>query len=146
MNRVLAAAAAGLLFGAGLSLSGMINPAKVIAFLDVAGRWDASLAFVMLGGLAVTAAGYRLVLRRPRPVFDGAFSLPTRRDIDVALLAGAALFGIGWGLAGYCPGPALAALGFGQVPTGIFVLAMAAGMIAARSLGPRLARRSGANR
>lgn len=146
MKRILAGAAAGLLFGAGLSLSGMINPAKVIAFLDIAGQWDPSLAFVMLGGLLVTTGGYRLVLRRPRPVFDAAFILPTRRDIDPALLGGAALFGVGWGLSGYCPGPALAALGFGRPATLIFVVAMVAGMVAARTLGSRLNRRPGADR
>ena len=143
MKQVVAGAATGMLFGAGLSVSGMINPAKVIAFLDIAGEWDPSLAFVMLGALAVTAAGYRLVLRRARPVCGSAFSLPLRRDIDPALLLGAVLFGIGWGLGGYCPGPALAALGFGQTPTLVFVAAMVAGMMAARWLGRVLPGRAG---
>ncbi len=143
MKQILAGAATGMLFGAGLSVSGMINPAKVIAFLDLAGGWDPSLAFVMLGAVAVTAIGYRLVLRRRGPVFGSAFSLPLRRDIDPALLGGAVLFGVGWGLGGYCPGPALAALGFGQTPTLVFVAAMAAGMMAARSLGHVLPGRAG---
>jgi uncharacterized membrane protein YedE/YeeE len=132
MARILAGLAAGLLFGAGLSISGMINPAKVIAFLDLAGAWDPSLAFVMLGAVAVTAIGYRLVLQRDKPLFEPGFAVPTRRDIDLPLLLGAGLFGIGWGLGGYCPGPALAGLGFGNLPTLVFVAAMLGGMIAAR--------------
>lgn len=146
MNCALAGAASGMLFGVGLSVSGMIDPAKVVAFLDVAGRWDPSLAFVMLGALSVTAIGYRLVFRRARPLFDAAFALPLRRDIDPPLLVGATLFGIGWGLGGYCPGPALAALGFGQKPTLVFVMAMVAGMVAARTFGTRFAARVGAQR
>lgn len=134
MRSVLGGLAAGLLFGTGLAISGMINPAKVMAFLDIAGAWDPSLAFVMLGALLVAGPGYRLILRRPRPLFEDAFVLPARRELDSRLLAGAALFGIGWGLGGYCPGPALAALGFGKVQTLAFAAAMAAGMIAARYL------------
>ncbi len=132
MGRIVAGLIAGALFGAGLSISGMINPAKVIAFLDVAGAWDPSLAFVMLGAVAVTALGYRTVLRRDRPLFEPGFSLPARRDIDPTLLLGAGLFGIGWGLGGYCPGPALAGLGFGAVETLAFVAAMLVGMVVAR--------------
>lgn len=134
MARLISSVLAGLLFGAGLALSGMIDPAKVLGFLDVAGDWDPSLAFVMGGALAVTLLGYRLVLRRPHPLFDAAFHLPTRRDIDARLLGGAALFGIGWGLAGYCPGPALASLGFGGRGVLTFVLAMLAGMALFRVL------------
>lgn len=134
MGKMLGGLAAGLLFGTGLSISGMINPAKVIAFLDIAGAWDPSLAFVMLGGLLVTGPGYWLTLRRSRPLFDGKFAVPTRRELDRRLLGGAALFGIGWGLGGYCPGPALAALGFGKVQTLTFVAGMTAGMIAARKM------------
>lgn len=133
MGRMFGGLIAGLLFGAGLSISGMINPAKVLGFLDLAGAWDPSLAFVMLGGVTVTAIGYRTVLRRDQPVFERGFALPSRRDIDPALLLGAALFGIGWGLGGYCPGPALAGLGFGAADTLAFVAAMALGMIAARA-------------
>jgi hypothetical protein len=132
MKRILGGLAAGLLFGAGLSVSGMINPAKVIGFLDLAGAWDPSLAFVMLGGVTVTAIGYRTVLRRGQPMFEPHFTLPTRTDIDLPLLLGAGLFGIGWGLGGYCPGPALAGLGFGATPTLAFVAAMLLGMLAAR--------------
>jgi uncharacterized membrane protein YedE/YeeE len=113
----------------------MINPTKVIGFLDIAGTWDPSLAFVMLGGVAVTAIGYRTVLRRGQPLFEPGFSLPTRRDVDPTLLLGAALFGIGWGLGGYCPGPALAGLGLGSLETVIFVVAMLLGMFAARQSG-----------
>jgi len=140
MLRILGGLIAGLLFGAGLSVSGMINPVKVIGFLNVAGAWDPSLAFVMLGGLVVTAIGYRTVLRKKQPVFESSFSLPTRRDIDPPLLLGAGLFGIGWGLAGYCPGPALAGIGFAQVETLAFVAAMVAGMVLARKSAGLLAR------
>lgn len=146
MKRLFGGLAAGLLFGTGLSISGMINPAKVIGFLDVAGAWDPSLAFVMLGAVAVTAIGYRTVLRRGQPMFEPRFSLPTRRDIDPSLLLGAGLFGIGWGLGGYCPGPALAGLGFGGLETYGFVAAMLAGMIAARWLANRQSTADGARR
>jgi uncharacterized membrane protein YedE/YeeE len=135
MARMLGGLIAGLLFGIGLSISGMINPAKVIGFLDIAGEWDPSLAFVMLGGVAVTAIGYRTVLHRSQPLFEPSFALPTRRDIDPSLLLGAGLFGVGWGLGGYCPGPALAGLGFGNTETLGFVAAMLAGMVAARRCG-----------
>lgn len=101
----------GLLFGVGLAWSGMTNPFKVLNFLDVAGAWDASLLLVMAGAMLTYALGYRLVVRCPRPWFDEGFHLPTRRDIDARLLIGAAVFGIGWGLGGYCPGPILANAG-----------------------------------
>lgn len=140
MKRIIAGLFAGAVFGAGLSISGLINPAKVNAFLDVAGDWDPSLAFVMLGAVIVTAIGYRLVWRRGRPLLDHAFALPTRRDIDPNLLVGAALFGIGWGLGGVCPGPGLAGLGFGAAETLAFVAAMIVGMFAARQFGDFLGR------
>ena len=140
MARTLAGLVGGLLFGAGLSISGMINPAKVIGFLDLAGAWDPSLAFVMLGAVAVTAVGYRTVLCRDQPLLESTFTLPTRRDIDLPLLLGAGLFGIGWGLGGYCPGPALAGLGFGNLQTLVFVAAMLVGMIAARQSADFLGR------
>lgn len=146
MKRLLGGLAAGLLFGAGLSISGMINPAKVIGFLDLAGAWDPSLAFVMLGAVAVTAIGYRTVLRRGQPMFEPRFTLPTRRDIDPSLLLGASLFGIGWGLGGYCPGPALAGLGFVGLETYAFVAAMLIGMIAARWFASRQSTRDRALR
>ncbi|MDA9403308.1 DUF6691 family protein [Bradyrhizobium sp. CCBAU 45389] len=128
--------AIGLIFGIGLIVSGMSNPAKVLNFLDVggipAGTWDASLAFVMAGAVAVTFIGFSRVLKLPRPFFADRFYLPTRRDIDPRIVAGPAIFGIGWGLAGFCPGPALTALGFGSVSAVIFVAAMCAGMVLAR--------------
>jgi uncharacterized membrane protein YedE/YeeE len=135
MARILSGLAAGLLFGLGLFISEMINPAKVIAFLDIAGAWDPSMGFVMLGAVTVSFFGYRFVLQRGRPVYEPAFALPTRRDIDPPLLLGAALFGIGWGIAGYCPGPALAGVAFGHAETLWFIAAMVFGMIVARQTG-----------
>jgi len=114
----------GTLFGLGISISGMANPAKVLNFFDVAGHWDPSLAFVMGGALAVTAIGYRFVLRGSAPVFGDSFQLPTRRDIDARLVIGAAIFGVGWGIAGFCPGGALPALGTLRPEVFIFVAAM----------------------
>lgn len=128
---------AGLLFGLGLSLSGMTQPAVVLGFLDIFGAWDARLAFVMGGAVLTTAIGYRLVLRRPRPLVAERFQWPTARHIDTRLLGGAALFGIGWGIAGYCPGPALASLGEGAPALLLFVACMVAGWwLAARLLPP----------
>lgn len=124
----LAAAISGVLFGIGLVLSGMTNPAKVLNFLDVAGHWDPSLAFVMLGAVAVTAVGYAVGRRRQRPRFAAAFPKLPSRGLDGWLLGGAALFGLGWGLAGFCPGPAIANLGTGSMAVFGFVLAMLAGM------------------
>ena len=126
--------ALGLLFGAGLVVSGMADPAKVLNFLDLFGTWDPSLAFVMGGAVLVAFVGYRLVLRRDRPIAADAFHLPTRNDIDARVLVGPAIFGIGWGLGGFCPGPALAALGLGATGTLAFVPAMIFGMWAARLL------------
>lgn len=131
MGAVIGSLLAGILFGAGLTLSRMIDPAKVVGFLDVFGAWDPTLAFVMAGALAVAAPGYALVRRRRGPLFAAAFQIPTRRDIEPRLLAGAGLFGLGWGLAGFCPGPALAALATGLAPVGLFVLAMIGGMLLA---------------
>lgn len=126
--------ALGLLFGAGLVLSGMADPAKVLNFLDLFGSWDPSLAFVMSGAVLVAFAGYRLVLARERPIAAAGFHLPTRSDIDGRIIAGPAVFGIGWGLAGFCPGPALTALGLGATGMLAFVPAMMLGMWAARLL------------
>ena len=123
---------AGLLFSLGLVISGMVDPAKVLGFLDLFGNWDASLAFVMGGAVLVTFIGYRLVLKRDTPLFESGFSLPTRIDIDRDLVIGASLFGIGWGLVGICPGPALAALAIRPLDAGIFMLAMLAGMVLPR--------------
>lgn len=128
---------AGLVFGIGLTVSQMVNPAKVLAFLDVAGNWDPSLAFVMGGALLVTFVGYRLAWRRPKPLLGERFALPTARQIDLPLIAGAVLFGVGWGLVGLCPGPAIAALTLGGWPVLLFVGAMVAGMALAEGLSRR---------
>lgn len=126
--RILAALAAGLTFGLGLALSGMLDPARVRGFLDVAGAWDPSLVFVLGGAVTVSGLGYRLSRRLSGPVLDTRFDLPARRRIDAPLIVGAALFGIGWGLSGFCPGPAVAALSTGAVPVLVFVAAMLIGM------------------
>jgi len=119
---------AGLLFGAGLLISGMANPAKVLNFLDVLGHWDPSLGFVMGGAVACTLIGYPLVQRRAQPVFNNSFQLPTRRDIDRPLVVGAVLFGTGWGVSGYCPGPLWTSLAGLAPGTLIFAAFMLAGM------------------
>lgn len=128
MGRNIAALIAGLIFGLGLTISEMVNPAKVLAFLDLLGNWDPSLAFVMGGALIVTAIGYRLAWTRPKPVFAERFEVPGNRQIDARLAIGAVLFGVGWGLVGLCPGPAISALTFGGLPVIVFLVAMAAGM------------------
>lgn len=135
--QVVSALLAGLVFGIGLIVSGMINPQKVQNFLDVFGAWDPSLAFVMGGAIAVAAPGFWLVLRRARPLFAQSFSLPQRRDIDARLVSGATLFGIGWGLSGYCPGPALTALPLLSEGTVVFVAALVAGFWLAKRLRPQ---------
>ncbi|WP_408906580.1 DUF6691 family protein [Roseomonas sp. CAU 1739] len=128
----------GLVFGLGLVIAGMSNPAKVLNFLDIAGGvWDPSLAFVMVGGIAVTAIGFRLVLRLRKPILDLAFHLPTATRVDARVVAGPAIFGIGWGLAGFCPGPAFTALSSGSMQGVLFVAAMMAGMGVARRLTTR---------
>ncbi len=124
----------GLVFGVGISISGMANPAKVLNFFDVAGTWDPSLMFVMGGAVIVTFVGYRLAFRRAAPLAAPKFELPTRRDIDLPLVGGSAVFGIGWGIAGFCPGGALPALGTGKVEVAIFVAALIGGMFIARGL------------
>lgn len=138
MKQVAAALAAGLLFGAGLTLSRMIDPAKVLGFLDIAGNWDPSLAFVLAGAAGTAAVGLRLVLgARAKPLFAERFSLPTATGIDLRLVGGAAIFGVGWGLVGLCPGPALAGLGLAAWPVGLFVVAMLAGMALFELVGRR---------
>ena len=129
MPRMIVALFAGALFGLGLAVSGMTNPAKVIGFLDVAGEWDPTLAFVMGGALLVTIPTFRLILGRPRPILADGFALPTKSALDGRLLGGAALFGVGWGLSGFCPGPAVAALVTGLAPVFVFVAAMMVGMV-----------------
>ncbi len=128
----------GAIFGTGICVAGMADPAKVLNFFDIAGTWDPSLAFVMGGALAVTMLGYRIVLPRGAPLFESKFSLPSNRDIDAKLLGGAAVFGIGWGITGFCPGGALPALGAFHPEVWIFIAAMSAGMIGARALRQKL--------
>lgn len=128
MRKNVSALVAGLIFGLGLVIAEMVNPAKVLAFLDVSGHWDPSLAFVMGAALLVTAVGYKLVWNMRQPVFGSAFIVPETREIDRRLAFGAVLFGIGWGLAGLCPGPAIAALSFGGAPAWVFLGAMSAGV------------------
>jgi uncharacterized protein len=125
---ILNALLAGLIFGAGLIVSGMANPAKVLGFLDITGHWDPSLAFVMAGAVAVSTIGFAIARRRKRSLFDAPMSLPTATRIDRRLLAGSGLFGAGWGLAGFCPGPALVSAGSGELKAMLFVVAMLAGM------------------
>ena len=129
MGRNITALIAGLIFGVGLVISQMVNPAKVIAFLDIFGNWDPSLAFVMGGALIVTAIGYRLVWTRQKPVFEERFQIPGNRKVDTRLAIGAVLFGIGWGLVGLCPGPAIAAISIGGTKAIGFLAAMALGMV-----------------
>lgn len=124
----------GLVFGVGIVISGMANPAKVTNFFDFAGTWDPSLMFVMGGAVTVAFIGFRFVLKRPAPVMGTMFHLPTRRDLDARLLGGAAVFGVGWGIAGFCPGGALPALGTGQIEVFVFVGALVAGIAVAKML------------
>lgn len=133
----------GLVFGLGIAVSGMINPAKVLNFFDVAGSWDPSLAFVMGGAVLVAFVGYRLVLGRPRPLLDPRFHLPKASAIDARLVGGAAIFGVGWGIAGFCPGGALPALGTGRAEVVLFVAAMLAAILATRAVLDRAARAPG---
>jgi hypothetical protein len=128
---------AGVLFGLGLGYAQMIDPQKVIGFLDITGRWDPTLAFVMGGAVAVTLITFRWVLRRPKPVLDSKFYLPTSQHIDRPLLIGAALFGVGWGMGGYCPGPAITALVLGSANPVVFILAMVAGSLTYRWVSDR---------
>ncbi|MFJ3044773.1 DUF6691 family protein [Herbaspirillum chlorophenolicum] len=121
--------ASGLLFGLGLMLSGMADPAKVLGFLDLAGNWDPSLAFVMIGAIGVGVFAFAVARRRKSSWLGLPMQLPTATGITPRLLAGSALFGIGWGVAGFCPGPALVALGMGEGKAIAFVLAMLAGML-----------------
>jgi len=128
MLRLVSAFASGLLFGLGLTVSHMVDPTKVLGFLDLAGDWDPSLALVMLGALVVAMPGYALARRLTRPLCAADFAVPSSTAVDRRLMVGALLFGTGWGLVGYCPGPALASLGFGGGRTLLFVVAMLVGM------------------
>jgi uncharacterized membrane protein YedE/YeeE len=130
----------GAVFGFGLVLSGMTQPTKVIGFLDVFGQWDASLMLVMAGAIAVHFPVYRLIKGRASPLFAERFALPTRRDLDAKLLAGAVLFGLGWGLGGFCPGPGVVSLGGGGLSVAVFVAAMLIGLYVTARLEAMLAR------
>lgn len=136
--RIILAYLIGVIFGTGIVMGGMANPAKVLNFFDFAGSWDPSLLLVMAGALGVTLVGYGIVLPRPRPLLAPAFSLPATTAIDLRLVGGSALFGIGWGLAGFCPGGALPALGLFEPAVYLFLAAMMAGMVLARALSDRL--------
>lgn len=140
MNKILSAFLIGAVFGIGIAISGMANPAKVLNFFDIAGTWDPSLLFVMGGALVTTAIGYRVVFgAKSKPVFENSYALPTLRQIDAELVGGSAVFGIGWGISGFCPGGAIPALGLGYAETFIFIAAMMVGIVVARALKARTA-------
>ncbi len=139
MSRIVVAFLSGLVFGVGLIVSQMSNPAKVIGFLDITGSWDPSLAFVMVGALAVFGAAYWSSRRRSAPLLSSRFGTPTERNIDPPLVAGSLIFGVGWGLSGFCPGPAVVSSAFGDWRVWVFVAAMILGMLPYRF---RLGRRS----
>ena len=122
----------GTLFGFGLALSGMLSPSKIVGFLDLFGNWDPSLAFVMGGGVLVTLFSFHFLLKRRSPLFAPRFLLPSKQDIDRHLLSGAAVFGVGWALGGFCPGPALSSLAYGNIEVFVFVGAMILGILAAK--------------
>ena len=138
MREKLLALVAGVLFGLGLGISQMIDRDRVLGFLDVAGQWDPTLAFVLGGAVGVTLISFRFVLRQPHPILSPQFYLPTRRDIDRTLLIGAGIFGIGWGIAGYCPGPGIVATVLGVANPFIFLGAMVTGSFLGRALAPKL--------
>ena len=127
MSRHIVAVLTGIIFGLGLAISGMINPEKVLGFLDIAGNWDPSLALVMGGAVGVTLLMFRPVLKLPKPLFGTRFEIPTSTTVDTPLLVGATIFGIGWGIAGYCPGPAIASLTMGTIEPVVFVAAFIVG-------------------
>ena len=129
MIQLAATVISGLIFGLGLAVSGMVNPAKITGFLDIAGDWDPSLALVLAGATGVTVVTFRYILKRERPILDRDFHLPTRTDVDSGLVVGAGLFGIGWGIVGFCPGPVYTTLLLGRWETWVFFAAMIAGMV-----------------
>ncbi len=131
MNRLMLALLSGVVFGMGLSLSQMINPDKVLGFLDISGSWDPSLALVMVGALTIATPGFQWIRRQPKPLLDNEFHLTAKTQLDKPLLIGAALFGIGWGMTGYCPGPAFAGLALGNQEVLYMVLSIYAGFSAA---------------
>jgi len=132
MIQLAAAVISGLVFGLGLAISGMVNPAKIIGFLDIAGDWDPSLAVVLAGATGVTVLTFRYILKRDQPLLDLQFHLPARTDVDFTLIFGAGLFGIGWGIVGFCPGPAYTTLLLGRWETWVFFAAMIGGMASYR--------------
>lgn len=134
--KILFALFTGLVFGAGIAISSMMDPAKVLNFFDIAGTWDLSLAFVMGGAVLVTFIGYRLVWRREKPLFDDRFQVPTSTVLDARLIGGSALFGIGWGIAGFCPGAAIPALGTGRWEVALFLVAVVVGFYIRRLVAP----------
>jgi uncharacterized protein len=136
--RIVFAALAGAMFGAGLLVSGMTQPAKVLGFLDFTGAWDPSLAFVMIGAIGVHAIAYRLIVRRTKPLLDAGFHVPPPCALDANLLGGAAVFGVGWGLAGFCPGPAVVAAASGASQALAFAGAMLLGMALHHAVRPPL--------
>ena len=138
VGKNIAALASGTIFGLGMAISGMTSTQRVQDFLDLAGAWDPTLAFVMGGGLIATFLGYKFILKNPAPLFADAFLIPTRTDIDKPLIIGAILFGTGWGLVGYCPGPAIAGLSYGYVATLTFIPAMIIGLMLSKPLGKLL--------
>jgi len=127
----------GILFGVGLSLSHMINPAKVQNFLDITGNWDPSLLFVMIGALSISLVAFRFILKRSAPVWAGTFELPKKRSIDLKLITGAAIFGIGWGFSGYCPGPSVTGLALFSLESVIMVITIYLGFIVCHQLMDR---------
>ena len=129
LPQILSALASGAIFGLGLAVSGMLDPARIQGFLDLSHRWDPSLAFVLGGAVTVMALGLVLIRRQQRPAFAEGFHLPDTRPVDRKLILGSALFGLGWGLGGFCPGPALAALSLGRPEPVLFVACMVAGMV-----------------
>jgi uncharacterized membrane protein YedE/YeeE len=137
MGDILVGFIAGLIFGLGLCVSGLADPSIVQGFLDLAGDWNPTLLFVMGAGLTVTLMGYRLAFRQGHPLWSSRFNLPTATAIDTSLISGAVIFGIGWGLAGYCPGPAVVSLASGRTEVFVFVTAMVIGMIAVRWMRAR---------
>ncbi|MEP2945325.1 MAG: DUF6691 family protein [Lentilitoribacter sp.] len=129
----------GMIFGLGIAISGMANPAKVLDFFDLAGTWDPSLIFVMGGALITTAIGYQIVFRtRTSPLMDIAYMVPSSKDIDTRLVVGSATFGVGWGIAGFCPGGAIPAIGLGYSETLMFMFALIAGIFIARLLNTKI--------
>ena len=139
MLRIIAALTSGVVFGIGLALAGMLNPAKVVGFLDIFGVWDPSLAFVMIGGIAVNLIGLRVVLRREAPLLCERFILPTATTIDRPLIIGSLIFGVGWGLAGLCPGPVISSLMLNPSDMVAFALVLVAGLMLGRWVAPKLA-------